>query len=477
MKKYLIFLLLMLVAFACTQKPKTVVNKGFSQASYWVTAKDSGLKLSQGGDLKIDTLLQPDEHTPTVFIDDTHAYQEIVGIGGAFTDASAETFYKLPDDKQKEFLKAYFSPDSGIAYTLGRVNMNSCDFSSDMYTYVNENDTSLASFNLEHDKKYKIPFIQAAFKVAQKPLVMFGSPWSPPAWMKTNNDMLHGGELKPSCYQAWANYYVRFLDEYKKLGIPFWGFTVQNEPMAVQTWESCIYTAEQEAAFVKNHLGPTLAKGGWGDLKLMIWDHNRGIMYQRAKRIFDDPEVSKYVWGIGFHWYSGNHFDNVKVVHEAYPDKNILFTEGCLYPFNFDKIYEWQWGEEYGRSLINDFNNGSCGFTDWNLLLDETGGPNHVWNFCYAPIIADTRTGELHYMNSFYYIGHFSKFVKPGARRIACTSNSDDILATAFLNPDGSQVTVLMNQTDKSINGQIWKNGTIAKLTSPAHSIISVVSK
>lgn len=162
-------------------------------------------------------------------------------------------------------------------------------------------------------------------------------------------------------------------------------------------------------------------------------------------------------------------------MQEAFPDKKTIFTEGCVFPFDSEKLDEWQWGERYGESIINDLNNSATGWIDWNILLDETGGPNHVANYCYAPIIGDTKTGELIYMNSYYYMGHFSKFIRPGAKRIICSSNYDDLLATAFINPDNTIAVVAMNQTDNEIEFKIWLNGkgTLAKL--PARAITTLI--
>jgi glucosylceramidase len=198
-------------------------------------------------------------------------------------------------------------------------------------------------------------------------------------------------------------------------------------------------------------------------------------MYQRAKGILDDPAAARYVWGTGFHWYVGDHFDNVRLVHDAWPDKALLFTEGTEATFDAATVFDWKWGETFGRSMIMDLNNWANGWVAWNVLLDERGGPNHVGNFCMAPIIADTRTGELTYMNSFYYIGHFSRFIRPGARRIVCSSNTDDLLATAALNVDGTIAVVVMNPTEKEIEFQTWIDGRAAKTVSPRRSIVSVV--
>ena len=198
-------------------------------------------------------------------------------------------------------------------------------------------------------------------------------------------------------------------------------------------------------------------------------------MVQRAAAVYNDPAAAKYVWGTAFHWYLEDAFQNVQLVHDAFPDKHLLFSEGCLYPFDLSKVDEWHWGETYGTSIIHDLNNWTEGWTDWNLIVDEKGGPNHVQNYCYAPVVADTRTGQVHYMSSFYYLGHFSKFVRPGARRIACSSFTDKLLTTAFRNIDGKIVVVAMNKTGEKLDYQVVVAGKVAKSTIPAHAIVSLV--
>jgi len=298
--------------------------------------------------------------------------------------------------------------------------------------------------------------------------------------MKDNHDMLHGGKLLPAYRQSWANFYVKFIDAYEKEGIPVWGLTLQNEPLARQTWESCNYTAEEERDFIRDYLGPTLKAGGLAEKKLIAWDHNRDFVYQTASTVLNDPEAAKYVWGIGYHWYetwtgSSMLFNNVKMVNETFPDKNLIFTEGCAERFDTARLNVWSLGETYGHSMINDFNDGTVGWTDWNILLDEQGGPNHVGNFCFAPVHADTKKGELYFTNSYYYIGHFSKFIRPGARRIISSSNRDNLQTTAFQNADGKISVVVMNQTAKAISYLLWMNGKAANMESLPHSISTLV--
>lgn len=473
------WLLLLLGGYALpvTVPAQTVLGK---RAVVFTTADSTNLRLSATDTLVFQPGAATSEGEIYVFVDPRRTFQTMIGIGGALTDAAAETFAKLPAERQTQVLDAYYSPDRGIGYTLGRTNINSCDFSSASYTYVTEGDKDLTSFAITPDLKYKIPLIKRAMAASGNRLKLFASPWSPPAYMKDNNDMLHGGKLRPEYRAAWALYYAKFIKSYRQAGVPVWGITIQNEPMARQTWESCIYQAEEERDFLRDHLGPTMAAQGLRDVHIIVWDHNRDLMVQRALAIFSDSAAARYAWGIGFHWYedwSGGTqmYDNVALVSRMFPGKHIIFTEGT--PANFDSTAygRWSLGEAYGRSMIHDFNTGTEGWTDWNILLDEQGGPNHVGNYCFAPIHADTRTGQLIYTNSYYYIGHFSKFIRPGAKRVAVAPSRSMLLATGFVNPDGKVAVVVMNHTAKAGEYHVRVGTADVRVKSPAHSIQTIV--
>jgi glucosylceramidase len=440
------------------------------------TAANTDFRLTETGSFPFTNSRQALESEVSIFVQTETSFQTFIGIGGAVTDASAEVFAQLSPLKQQELLTAYFDKENGIGYNLVRVPIHSSDFSSESFTYVAEGDTALETFNIEHDKTYRLPLLTRIWEETSDSILLYASPWSPPAFMKSNGSMLQGGKLLPSFADAWASYYVRFIDAYEQEGFPIWGITIQNEPMAVQRWESCIYTAEEEMVFLRDHLGPAMHKAGYADKKIIVWDHNRDLIFQRAATIFNDKEASKYAWGIGFHWYetwAGGEpmFENLGKVKEAFPNKELVFTEGCQELFATERLQYWPNAERYGRSIINDFNQGTVAWTDWNILLNEKGGPNHVSNFCFAPVHADLAADTLIFTPSYYYLGHFSKYIRPGAQRKASASSRSHLISTTFQNPDDSFVTVVMNQGDQEITYFLQTGKQSAEVTIPPHAI------
>ncbi|MBU1093992.1 MAG: glucosylceramidase [Firmicutes bacterium] len=406
----------------------------------------------------------------TITIDPLDLKQTIIGFGGAFTEASAYNLSRIDSSKRQKAIEAYFDPIKGLGYSIGRVSIHGCDFSLGSYLYIKDYDDSLESFDISRDQPI-IDLIKDSEKVAKQPIKILGSPWTPPFWMKDNQSPIRGGKLLPKYYQTWADYFVKFIKAYEAKGIDVFTVSVQNEPAAVQRWDSCIFTAEDECAFVKV-LGPTLKQAGLEDKHILIWDHNRDIMVERAQVVLSDPEAYQYVWGTAFHWYENEQFQNVKKLHDLFPEKHLLFTEGCQE--GGPHFGEYQVGERYGRNMINDLRNYTEGYIDWNLFLDETGGPNHVNNLCSSPMMIKIFHEELIYMPSYYYIGHFSKFIQKGAIQMA-SSGTEEVLFVSFVNPDGKQVVVIQNEREDDYNIEIKGLNKEIKLTIDAHSISTII--
>ncbi|MGG3915216.1 glycoside hydrolase family 30 protein [Rossellomorea vietnamensis] len=430
-----------------------------------LTAKETGDRFSE----KEPVSFSGGRAYTHIQLDPERKYQEMLGFGGAFTEAAAHSLSLISPEKRKEIIHRYFDPAEGLGYRFGRTHINSCDFSLGNYTYVEDGDTSLESFSIDREKKLVIPLIQEAKEVAGGDLSIVASPWSPPSWMKTNGEMNNGGKLLPEFQSIWADYYSKYIEAMEEEGIGIWGLTIQNEPEAKQVWDSCLYTGEEERDFIKNHLGPSLVGHGHGDVKVIIWDHNRDVIHERAKAVLSDPEAAKYVWGTGVHWYVSEEFENLSKVHHDFPDKHLIFTEGCIE--GGVRPGAWDTGERYGRNIMGDLNNYLESWIDWNLVLNEEGGPNHIGNYCDAPVIVDTVNDEVRYNSSYYYIGHFSKYIKEGARRIGCQISNDAVSATSFENPDGEIVVIVMNANDREEEISLAIGEGNFNMTLPLHSI------
>lgn len=401
--------------------------------------------------------------------------QKITGFGGAFTEASAYNYFLLGEKNKKAVIEGYFG-EKGLRYNMGRIHIHSCDFAKGNYTYVEEGDQDLSTFSIQHDKKWMLPMIHDAQKKAGN-LIFLASPWSPPAYMKTNGDMNHGGSLKSEYRRLWAQYIARFLKEYKKENVAVSYLTVQNEPMAVQTWDSCIYQAEEERDFVKEYLGPVLEEEGLENVKIFVWDHNKEEVYNRVRTIYEDEKASHYVSGAAVHWYTGDHFEALELVKEKYPDKEIFFTEGCVEYSRFSNSQEVWKAEMYAHDIMGNLKSGVGAILDWNLLLDEKGGPNHVGNFCAAPVMCKTEEDVVEWKLYYYYIGHFSRYIKPGARKIALTRYTDQVDAAAFLNPDGERVVVILNKSENEVQITLREEGWGTEYQVKAHTIATFVYK
>ncbi|WP_458526033.1 glycoside hydrolase family 30 protein [Onishia taeanensis] len=403
---------------------------------------------------------------PAIRLNPAVRYQGYLGSGGAFTEASAVNYALLSEAEKRRFMQGYFCPEQGHGYSLCRLHMNSCDFGLGNWACQPSED---APFSLARYREAIFPMIRDAQAMLGRPIDLLVSPWSPPAWMKTNGEMNHGGRLRPECRAQWAHYFVRFLRGLQEEGLSVWGVTVQNEPEAVQRWDSCLYSATEERNFIRDHLGPALREAGLGDVRIVCWDHNRDHLYERAEAILGDPETAPFVWGAGYHWYMDDCFDNVQAVHDAFPDKGLLFTEGCQE--GGPHRDSWSVAERYARSMINDLRRWTQGWIDWNLALDEDGGPNHVGNLCSAPALVDPGQRQFRWQPSYHALGHVARFVPPGSVRILSAAGLDALAHVAFVRPDGGLVLVVLNTTEADIDWSLVIGGDAWTLTTPAHAL------
>ena len=399
--------------------------------------------------------------------------QTFRGFGGAFTEAAARCWRGLPTDKAEEFLECYYGK-SGLRYVLGRVPMGSSDFSVGNYSCVDSADEPEDAFRTAVDDGYLIPMIHAAQRVSGSPVGLVLSPWSPPGFMKTNGERNNGGKLLPEYRARWAECLARYAAHYRSAGCDVRLMTVQNESEAVQTWDSCVWTPQEEGHFAAEYLLPALKDAGCGDVGILAWDHNKEGLLRRAEGTLSVPGAAEAVRGFALHWYTGDHFDALRAARELWPDKELWFTEGCVEYGRFGSMTPPRKAEMYAHDILGNLNAGICGSIDWNLLLDAHGGPNHAGNYCEAPIML-TEAGDGFIKNSAYwYIGHFSRYIVPGSVRLASSTWTTDVECTAFEAPDSSLVLVLLNRTDAPLPISIPTPETTLNFPLAAHSIATV---
>jgi glucosylceramidase len=309
----------------------------------------------------------------------------------------------------------------------------------------------MRTFSLSRDEQYILPVVKDALAVAGQPLTLMISPWSPPPFMKTNGEKNHGGKLKNEYRALWARYICRFIKEYEARGVRFSLVSLQNEPKAVQIWDSCIYTVEEEREMLREFLAPEMRRQGLSDIGILVWDHNKERAVERAQEIMADEEMRELVRGVAFHWYSGDHFEAVSMLRELYPDKRLIMSECCVELSKFAPGDDLRSARMYAREIIGDLNGGADAFIHWSLVFDPEGGPNHVNNLCEAPVVCDWKNRKAIFKLPYYYIGHFSRFIRPGAVRMGFSRYTDNLDVTAFLNPDGERVVVLLNKTSEDV--------------------------
>lgn len=400
-------------------------------------------------------------------------YQTFNGFGGAITDAVGNVYAQMNDEQKKQMIHEYFGKDN-MDYNIVRIPIDSCDFSASHYEAdSDEEDESFEKFSFKRVEESILPVLDAAEAEYGSRLPIMLSPWSPPAYMKTNGERNHGGKLKQEYAKRWAEYICRYIEEYRSRGYLVTMLTMQNEPKAVQTWDSCVYTPQEQKVFLKDYLWPSLVEHKLDDIEIYLWDHNKERAYEWIKEIIDD-ETKKMVAGVALHWYSGDHFETVRVIKEQYPELKILTSEACIEysKFSYDAVL--QNAQKYAHDIIGNLNEGMDAFFDWNILLNEEGGPNHVGNNCEAPFMYDREEKNLIKKESAYYLWHFSHFIEKGAVRVATSKYNKDIETVAFKKDDKVTI-ILFNQTKEDIPVYIRLNNQCVEYNLKAESIATGV--
>lgn len=365
-------------------------------------------------------------------------------------------------------LAQYFGREQ-MKYRFVRIPIDSCDFSLEHYEADSEEeDGDFLKFSFERVEKYILPLLDAAEAWRGEKLDIMLSPWSPPSYMKTNGERNYGGKLKPEYKRRWARYICRYIEEYQKRGYHVTKLTLQNEPKAVQTWDSCVYTAQEEKEFLKDYVWPALKEHGLDGIEIYIWDHNKERAFEWAETIFDE-ETDEMAVGIAFHWYSGDHFENLRMIRERFPRKKLLLSEGCIEYSKFEAD-DLKTAQKYAHDIIGNMNEGMETFLDWNLVLDELGGPNHAKNYCEAPFLYDTKKKELTESNILAYLWHFSHIIEPGAVRIGMSRYTDKLEITVF-QKESQIIFVALNRSSEDLPVYIRLGERCAGITVSAQSI------
>lgn len=454
---------------------------------------ESGNKLTEISDFNINTK----DSIASVKLNPNKKFQKITGFGGAFTESSAYLLNRLSKKNRDEIISAYFSRE-GANYSLTRTHMNSCDFSLTNYSYTSvEDDVALEHFTIEEDMDDLIPMIKDAMKTSKDGFKLFASPWTAAPWMKDNNNWV-GGKLLPKYYDTWALFFSKYTKAYEDLGIPIWGFTVENEPHGNgNNWESMHYSPEEMTDFVQNYLGPKLEKDGYGDKIILGYDQNRAGIKEWVDVMYASEASSKYYDGTAIHWYESTYEvfpEDLQYAHKKAPNKYLIETEGCIdsqVPVWQDDAWYfkkeatdwgWDWAPEdqkylhpkyspfnrYARDIIGCLNNWVDGWVDWNMVLDKQGGPNWFKNWCIAPVIVDPDKDEVYYTPLYYVMTHFSKYIRPNAEVIEVENENKNLQITAAKNPDGSIAVVVFNEGENAQNfnltlGDASQNISISK--------------
>jgi glucosylceramidase len=413
--------------------------------------------------------------SPTIDIDDRQRFQEMVGFGAALTDASAFLIQNRMSGLDRErLLQDLFGRDSGVGFSFVRIAMGASDFSSRHYSYddlpVSQTDSTLSHFSIAADRADKLPLLRRALAINPQ-LKVVASPWSPPAWMKTTNSLIKG-TLRQEFYDSFANYFVKFIRAYASERVPIYAVTIQNEPnFEPDNYPGMHLDAATRATLIGGQLGPTFAREG---IKTLIWDwdHNWDLP-QQPLGVLADSTARRYVQGVAWHCYGGE-VGAQSTVHDRYPDKDAYFTEcsGGEWSPKFDENLKWT----TANLIIGAPRNWARGVLLWNLALDENHGP-HLGgcNNCRGIVTIDSKTGAYKREVEYYSLAHASKFVRPGAYRIASSGGEPNLSSVAFQNPDGSKVAIVLNSDSTAQAFAVRASGNVFQYTLPPTSVVTFV--
>ena len=492
LNKLTLFASLLMILSACSPEKEKLDFQ-----VYETSASGNKLKL-----LKND--FAPSENSSTIKLMPEQTFQTITGFGGSFTEATASLLNRLSKPNRDKIIEAYFG-ETGAKYSLTRTHINSCDFSLNNYSYAPiEGDKLLKNFSIEEDRDDIIPMIKQAMATSKEGFKIISSPWTAPPWMKDNKDW-KGGKLLPEYYDTWALFFSKYIEAYKKEGIDIWAVTVENEPLGNgNNWESMHYTAQEMNDFVLNHLGPQFEKDGKSGVHILGYDQNRDHLKEWVDEMYKDEAIAKYFAGTAIHWYASTFEvfpDVLQYAHKKAPNKYLIQTEACVDAevpkWQDDKWYwskeatdwGWDWAPEkdkhlhpkyapvnrYARDIIGCLNNYVDGWVDWNMVLDTKGGPNWFKNWCVAPVIVDPEKDEVYFTPLYYVLTHFSRYIRPGAKKIGLENSDKELLVTAAKNPDGSIAIVLFNQGNQAKSMSLSLNDKSATIGIDAQAIQTIV--
>ncbi len=441
----------------------------------WLTTPTGSRLLSREPDVRFDSG-PPPATALRVVVDEGTAYQEMVGFGAAITDASAWLLENRMTAPQRDaLLQELFGRYPGIGLSFTRLTMGASDFSLHQYSYDDmspgQTDSALTHFSIDSNRTYVLPVVQRALAINPQLRIM-ASPWSPPGWMKTTGSLIKG-TLLPEAYAPLAEYFRRYIDAYAAAGVPIYAITVQNEPH----YEPADYPGMRlepaaRARFVGGYLGPRFARAGIQTL-ILDWDHNWDE-YQSPLQVLADSVAPRYIAGVAWHCYGGD-VSAQSVVHDAHPEKDVYFTEcsGGEWAPSFADDLKWF----VGTLMIGSTRGWAKGVILWNLALDEHHGP-HTGGCgdCRGVVTIDSSTGSVSRNVEYYALGHASRFVRPGARRIASSAGVGGLENVAFRNgDDGSKVVLAVNTAAAPLMVAVVWAGMSFRYTLPAGAVVTFV--